>query len=449
MGQDDEVVESANNKGQSAQMSRLAAWIDNQPRVVLTIFAMTASFAAYISMYAFRKPYTAVDYSELPQIYLFGAAFSYKPIAVISQLLGYMCSKFLGIKYASEASFSKRVPIVLGLIVFAEAMLLLFAITPAPYNVLFLFFNGLPLGMVWSMLFGIIEGRRVTEFLALGLSVSVVFASGWVKSCGLWTMEQYGVSLFWMPAVTGLLFVPLLLLSLWMLYNIPPPDELDREERTRRAPMDKAERRKFMREFLPGVICIVGGYLCLMTYRVLRDDFMPDILADMNYTVDADRMFRIESTVGVCVIAVLSLLWFFRDNRHAVWANMVLITIGALLNGTSTILLRYGYLGPEAFYIVNGIGLYIAYVPYQSIFIERLLASLHTVATGAFLLAIADSGGYVAVVVATLTKDIFAVYAGADIDWVTLLMAISYMVMIVVPLAMIGCAIYFNPRMRA
>ena len=186
-----------------------------------------------------------------------------------------------------------------------------------------------------------------------------------------------------------------------------------------------------------------------MANRALRDDFMPDILADLNYTVDADRMFRIGGTVGVCVIGVLALLWFFRDNKHAVWANMVLISIGALLNGTSTILLRYGYLGPEAFYIVNGVGLYIAYVPYQSIFIERLLASLHTVATGAFLLAIADSCGYIAVVTTNLAKDIVPVLTGVEIDWVTLLMIASATLTIVVPLAMLGCAYYFNPRMRA
>jgi hypothetical protein len=429
--------------------TRMAQWIDGQPRAVLTLFAMTAAFTAYLSMYAFRKPFTAVGYSEISQISLFGVLFSYKPIAVTSQLLGYMCSKLLGVKFASEASFSQRAPIVLGLIAFAELMLILFGLVPAPYNIIFLFFNGLPLGMVWSMLFGILEGRRVTEFLALGLSVSVVFASGIVKGVGLWTIESFNVPVFWMPALTGLLFVPLLLISLWMLSNTPPPDQQDRDERTRRAPMDKAERRKFLKEFFPGVVFIVGGYLCLMTYRALRDDFMDLILADLNYQIDSKKFITIESSVGVCVIAALSLLWFFRDNKHAVWANMVLIALGAILNGSSTLLLYYGYLGPENFYVCNGVGLYIAYVPYQSIFVDRLLASLHTVATGAFLLAICDSGGYIAVVAMNLTKDLVPAMTGTEIDWVTLLMMVSAVVTVVVPAAMIGCAVYFNPRMRA
>ena len=54
---------------------------------------------------------------------------------------------------------------------------LLFAIVPPPYNVIFLFTNGLPLGMVWGMVFGYLEGRRFTEVLGAGLSVSFIFSA--------------------------------------------------------------------------------------------------------------------------------------------------------------------------------------------------------------------------------------------------------------------------------
>ncbi len=138
----------------SSPIPALTAWIDRQPEFVLTIYAMTAAFAGYMSMYAFRRPFTATGYDTVEPITLLGVAFGYKPIAVISQVVGYTCSKFLGIKFASEAPLGRRVPIVIGLIFLAEATLVLFGMTPAPYNVLFLFLNGLPLGMVWAMLFG-------------------------------------------------------------------------------------------------------------------------------------------------------------------------------------------------------------------------------------------------------------------------------------------------------
>lgn len=427
----------------------LTAWIGRQPAVVLTIFAMIAAFAGYTSMYAFRRPFTATGYDTVEPIALLGISFGYKPIAVISQLVGYTCSKFLGIKFASEATLGRRVPIVVGLVLAAEAMLVLFALTPAPYNVVFLFLNGLPLGMVWSMLFGILEGRRISELLVLGMSVSVVFASGWVKGIGLWTMETWRVEEFWMPAVTGLLFVPLLLLSMFLLWHVPPPTADDIEQRTQRAPMRRQDRTDFVRSFFPGIVMLTFGYLCLMAYRSIRDDFMDQILRDLGHTVTSADFVSIESYVGVGVIAVLCLLWFARDNRQAVWANLALVGLGAVLLGASTVLLKAEWLGPRAFYLVNGIGLYVAFVPYQSILMDRLLASLHTVATAAFLISLGDSFGYLSVVATYLGRDVYQSLTNRTLPWATLLEYASYLVMVLVPLLMLGCAAYFRDRMRA
>jgi len=430
-------------------MSRIERWLSESPRAVMTLYVMVAAFTAYASMYAFRKPFTATGYDGLTAFTLFGVVFSYKPIAIISQLLGYMGSKFIGIKVASEASMKRRAPLVLGLILFAELMLLMFALALAPYNLIFLFLNGLSLGMVWSLLFGILEGRRVTEFLGLAMSVSVVFASGWVKSVGRWTMESWGISEFWMPVTTGLLFVPVLLVSLLMLYHVPPPTEEDIASRTKRAPMDKAERRNFIRSYFPGVFLLMLGYLCLMTYRDLRDSFMDKILTDLNYTVESSTFARIESWVGVAVILILCLLWRVKDNRMAVWCNFGLIALGSITLGVATLLLQQKVIGPETFYLVNGIGLYIAFVPYQSILMDRLLASLHTVATASFLIAMADSFGYLSTVSLYLARDIFSKINGADIPWIQMLNIASFVVMIVVPLVTVGLIRYFSPRLKS
>ena len=60
----------------AARMSQLATWIDRQPRYVLTIYAMAAAFAAYASMYAFRKPFTAAEYRGLTAFSVAGVVFS-------------------------------------------------------------------------------------------------------------------------------------------------------------------------------------------------------------------------------------------------------------------------------------------------------------------------------------------------------------------------------------
>ncbi|MFA7473495.1 MAG: DUF5690 family protein, partial [Spirosomataceae bacterium] len=98
-------------------------------RVILVIWALTASFGAYFCMYAFRKPFNTGLYEGLV---LWGM--SYKTILIITQVAGYMVSKFIGIKVISELSPNRRTILALTLIGIAHTSLLLFGLVPYPYN---------------------------------------------------------------------------------------------------------------------------------------------------------------------------------------------------------------------------------------------------------------------------------------------------------------------------
>ena len=76
-------------------------------------------------MYAFRKPFTAGIYADMQ---LWGV--DYKIILISTQVIGYMLSKFLGIRVVSEISAAKRITSILLLIGIAWLSLLLFALTP-------------------------------------------------------------------------------------------------------------------------------------------------------------------------------------------------------------------------------------------------------------------------------------------------------------------------------
>src|SRR5205085_7275168 len=125
----------------------------------------------------------------------------------VSQLCGYALSKFLGIKFNSEMPAHRRAWALVFLIVWAEVALLLFAVLPPCGKVFALFLNGLPLGTVWGVVFSFLEGRRTSEILGAGLSCAYVVASGAVKSVGK-TLLDNGVSEAWMPAATGVMFLP-------------------------------------------------------------------------------------------------------------------------------------------------------------------------------------------------------------------------------------------------
>ena len=111
---------------------------------------------------------------ELP----FVAEMDLKILFVISQVLGYATSKFLGIKIVSEMPPARRAIAIVTFIGLAELALLLMAILPTPWNALALFLNGLPLGMMRGLVFGFLEGRTVSDILGAGLCASFIVASG-------------------------------------------------------------------------------------------------------------------------------------------------------------------------------------------------------------------------------------------------------------------------------
>lgn len=123
---------------------------------------------------------------------------------IIAQLLGYTISKFLGIKIVAEMKSRSRGLSILLLVGIAAISLLLFALTPAPYNIVFMFLNGVPLGMVWGIVFSYIEGRRATEFMGSVMAVSFIFSSGLVKRIGRGMMDSFHVTQFWMPFLTAI-----------------------------------------------------------------------------------------------------------------------------------------------------------------------------------------------------------------------------------------------------
>src|SRR5882724_10387149 len=174
---------------------------------LLVPWAAFACFTTYFCMYGFRKPMSAATFDGQS-----AWGISFKSALVVAQVLGYMCAKFIGIKFISELDKTKRARYILLLIGSAHLSLLLLALAPRPFNVFFLFTNGLSLGLIWGLVFSYIEGRRFTDFLALVLSTNFIFSSGVAKSVGRVCIDYWHVPEIYMPFVAGLLYMPLLVL---------------------------------------------------------------------------------------------------------------------------------------------------------------------------------------------------------------------------------------------
>ncbi len=384
---------------------KVAKW----PYGLLSVMAAVSSFGAYTCMYAFRKAFAAGTFTGQQYFHI-----DYKVWLVIAQIIGYTLSKFYGIKFISELKPGQRAKYILLLIGIAWLALLCFAIVPAPYNIIFLFINGFPLGLIWGLVFGYLEGRKSTEFMAAVLSISLIFASGFVKTVARTLMSSFHISEYNMPFITGALFVVPLLLFVFLLELMPPPNAEDIKLRTKRLPMDATERKNFLQRFLPGIILTLIIYVLLTIMRDVRDNFEVEIWASLGVK-DNTIYTKIDTIISVAVLVAMSLLILVRKNLKAFSIIHIMIIFGCVLIGAGTILFALGLIGPMVWMTLAGLGLYLGYVPYNAVFFERLLATFHYKGNVGFLIYVADSMGYLGSVSVLLVKEL----GHPDISWGT------------------------------
>jgi hypothetical protein len=352
------------------------------------IAAGAAAFGAYACMYAFRKPFTVGKFAD--------TRFheGYKDWLVVAQVLGYTCSKIIGIRFIAELPPARRATVFLALIAAAELALVLFAVAPAPLDALCLFLNGLPLGLVFGLVLGFLEGRRLTEAFVAGLCTSFILADGFVKSAGAWVLTL-GVPERWMPAATGALFVLPLVACVAVLRRIPPPSAADIAERTERVPTTRDERRSLLQRHAPGLFLITTAYLLVTVIRSLRADFAPEIWAGLGFKDRPAIFTQSELWVGLGVLVVNGFGAVIRDNlrafRFALWVSVLGLALGAL----AVIGQRTGQLTGFPFMVLLGLGMYLPYVAVHTTVFERWIALSRERGNLGFLMYLADATGYV------------------------------------------------------
>lgn len=397
--------------------ARIRHWLATTTPFAFSAFGVVVAFSCYFAMYAFRKPFTAAAFEGKV---VFGE-FALKTALLIAQTFGYALSKFLGIKWIVELPSSRRAGVLLGLIGISEVALLAFAVLPPTGQVVAMVVNGLPLGMIWGLVFRFLEGRRTSDVLGAGLSASYILASGAVKSVGRWLLSR-GVSESWMPVTTGLLFAPVILVATWLLSLMPPPSVSEETLRTRRTPMTAKERHAFFFAFAPGLTLITLMAMVLTAFRDVRDNFAREVWDALGYA-EVPAVFTLsEVPVTVAVLMALGFVVVLRDDRRA-----FLVQMGMMLGGMGTILLSTwafdaGFVGGAEWMVLIGIGLYIAYVPPGCFLFDRLIGATRFVGTATFMIFVTDAFGYAASVGVLLYRQFFRM----NLDWLAFLRGFSY-----------------------
>ncbi|MBS1950085.1 MAG: hypothetical protein JST37_03680 [Bacteroidetes bacterium] len=414
----------------------MTQWLSRTNGFWFSLYTAGIAFLLYTCIFSFRKTFTAGTFQGVEFIGL-----SYKSWLVIAQVVGYGLSKFIGIKIISELKAQSRSKGILIMSAIAVASWFFFAITPPPYNIIFLFTNGMPLGMIWGMVFGYLEGRRVTEVLGAGLSVSFIFSAGFSKTVGGYLLRDWNVSEFWMPFVAGLVFGIPMLLFLYLLNQVPPPSPLDEQLRTKRQPMNAAERLEFTRSFLPGIVFFVLAYMMFTIFRDVRDNFSAEVWKALGYT-NPGIFTRTEVPISLCTLIVMGSLIVVKNNLKALMLIHLIIILGMILLGVSTFLFEQQLISAPVWMTLIGMGLYLGYIPFNSIFFDRLLAAFSYSGTVGFIMYVADSFGYLGSVSVLLYRELGLTH----LSWLAFFIRSGYAVSILGTLLIFGSMIYFRRK---
>ena len=406
--------------------SQLGAWI----------WSVLAAFGVYFCMYAFRKPFTSAAF-ETSTLWGLGE----KPVLVMAQVLGYTLSKFIGIRIIAEMQPQRRAVGILFLIGLAEGALLLFAIVPSPYHVICLFLNGLPLGMVFGLVLGFLEGRRHTEALTAGLCASFILADGVTKSIGSWLLDQQ-VSQRWMPFLAGAIFVLPLFLFVWMLTQIKAPSETDIALRTERVPMTQSERRRLLWKYGPGLLALVTVYLMVTILRTLRADFARELWDGLGRAAAPSNFTTSEIYVALGVLVVNGLSVLIRDNHRAFFTSLGVSMFGIILLAFSLLGMRWNWLDDFSFMVLLGLGLYLPYVAMHTTVFERMIAMTRERGNLGFLLYVVDAIGYLGYVAVLFGKELLP----KSSDFLTFFTITGWTVTICSIIALFLTRIYFSHK---
>ncbi|MHA8106831.1 DUF5690 family protein [Aquirufa sp. 5-AUSEE-100C1] len=400
-------------------------------------WSMIAAFGCYFCVYGFRKPFTAGQYID--QYWL---GIHWKSILISSQIAGYMLSKWCGIFFVSSITWEKRARAIILSTLVAEFALLGFGLIPRPWNLLFLVLNGLPLGMIFGYIQGYLEGKKNTELYIAALGSSFILADGVSKSVGI-NVLHWGVSENWMPFFAGLLYVIPLLFFVWMLTQIPKPNQQEIADRSEREPMSQSDRLHVVKLLWPGILSISLLYLCASLLRGIRSDFAPEIWKYLGFISLPQTYSQTEIWVTLGILGINGSLVLIKSNFNAFFISIFSISLGFAL------LLLAGFWGvdhlnPFWLIVLTGFGIYLPYLTITTSVFERMIAITRHKANIGFLMYIVDSIGYLGYNVLLLMLGFIAPNINIPelfFDWVKALGILGLLICL-------GSCFYFLKRLK-
>jgi hypothetical protein len=208
--------------------------------------------------------------------------------------------------------------------------------------------------------------------------------------------------------------------------------------------MSAADRKAFIRMFLPGLVACILIYCFATIFRDIRDNFGAEMWKEMGFFDKPELFAQTEIPITIIVLVLVGSMVLIKNSFKAFMLSHIFIALGFILAGVSSYLFIDGSLAPIWWMTMVGLGLYMVYIPFNSVFFDRLIATFKHAGNVGFLIYLADSFGYIGSVGVLMSKEIFQV----KLNWV-MFFSNSVIVLSIAGLALtIFSAIYFVGKFR-
>jgi hypothetical protein len=173
--------------------------------------------------------------------------------------------------------------------------------------------------------------------------------------------------------------------------------------------------------------------------RDFRDNFAAELWTALGFGKEAAVYTASELPVAVLALTVLGVIIVVRDNVRALLVIHAVIIAGLFLLGLSTLAFHAGLLSPLAWMILSGAGLYMAYVPFNAMLFDRLIAVSGTVGTAGFLIYVADASGYLGSCALLVWRN----FGLLQLNWLQVFTAAAYATSVLGTLCVALSAVFF------
>ena len=183
----------------------------------------------------------------------------------------------------------------------------------------------------------------------------------------------------------------------------------------------------------------------LTAFRDFRENFSADVWQTLGYGNSPAIFTKTETPVSLAILAIMASIMLIRNNKRALMVNHLIIMGGMVLIGVSTLLFENKAIGAPAWMVLIGTGLYMGYVPFNSIFFDRLIATFRYVGTVGFIMYVADAFGYVGSVGVLFLKE----FSASKLSYMEVFVSGGYMVSIAGSLLILCSMWYFHLKYKS